>query len=56
MCQVSLVVKSLLHCLFHLLVIHNNFLDVEITAPELTPISKKTTGNKHQILMKRACN
>lgn len=56
-CQVSWVVKSLLMLsIFHLLVIHNNFLDVEIIALELAAISKKTTGNKHQIMMKRACN
>lgn len=55
-CQVSSVAKSLLWCRFHLLVIHNNFLDVEIIAPVLTATSKKTTGNKHQIAMKRACN
>lgn len=55
-CQVSSVVKSLLCCLFHLLVIHNNFLDGEIIALELAATSKKTTGNKHQIMMKRASN
>lgn len=55
-CQVSSVVKSLLCCLFHLLVIHNNFLDGEIIALEFAATSKKTTGNKHQIMMKRASN
>ncbi len=55
-CQLTSAVKSLPGCIFHLLVIHNNFLDVEIIALELADISKKTTGNKHQIMMKRACN
>lgn len=41
------VVKSSACRLFHLLVIHNNFLDVEITGFALTAICKKTTGNKH---------
>lgn len=48
--------KSPLCCLFHLLVIHNNFLDGEIIALEPAAISEKTTGNKHQIMMKRASN
>lgn len=48
--------KSLLGCLFHLLVIHNNFRDGEIIAHKLAAISKKMTGNKHQIMMKRATN
>lgn len=55
-CQVSSVVKSRLSRLFHLLVIHNNFLDGEIIALEFAAIPMKTTGNKHEIMIKRASN
>lgn len=55
-CQVSSVVKSPLDCPFHLLVIRNNFRDGEIIVYKLAAISKKMTGNKHQIMMKRATN
>lgn len=47
--QVSSVVKSLLVCLFHLLVIHNDFLDVEIIAlsarSHLQENDRKQTSN-----------